>query len=115
MGSHEDALKAALDSLFEQYDKEEIERALADRKRRRGRPKGSAKYRDGDAELMLEAYDEYLRMIARYHRDPAGRHPKPSTYAALKRVAKRTWPECRGGASTPEAVARRLNTRFKRV
>ena len=56
---------------------------------------------------MLAAYDEFLRMYARFHRDLAGRHPKPSTYGALKRVAKRAFerPECRGGVTRLKLVA----------
>jgi hypothetical protein len=79
-----------------------------------GRPKGTVKY--NDEALMLAAYDEFLRMYARFHRDQAGRHPKPTTYAALKCVAKRAFErrEYRGSVNTPEALARRLDTRFKK-
>ena len=116
----QDGLIEALHPLVAGYGRERIEQALKEiAPRKRGRPKGTTKYLEGDKVLMLAAYDEYLRMIARFHRDLAGRHPKPSTYRALKFVAEEAWadpehPERRGyPAPTPEAIVARLRTRLK--
>ena len=111
----QDALIEVLRPLVERYGRERIEQALKQiAPRKQGRPKGTTEYLEGDKVLMLAAYDEFLGMYARFHRDQAGRHPKPTTRGALMRVVKRAWPECRGGADTPEAVAKRLNTRFEK-
>ena len=111
----QDALIEALRPLVERYGRERIEQALKQiAPRKQGRPKGTTEYLEGDKVLMLAAYDEYLRMLVRFHRDPARRHPKPTTYGALKRVAERAYKRCRGGASTADALVRRLRTRFKK-
>jgi hypothetical protein len=116
----QDALIEALHPLVERYGRERIEQALKQiAPRKQGRPKGPTKYLEGDKVMMLAASDEYLRMRVRFHRDPAGRHPKPSTYRALKFVAEEAWadpehPERRGyAAPTPKAIVARLRTRFE--
>ena len=122
MGDNDqDALIGALRPFVERYGREPIEQALTQiAPRKQGRPKGTTKYLEGDKVLMLAAYDEYLRMHVRFHRDPAGRHPKPTTYRALKFVAEEDWadpehPERRGyAAPTPKAIVARLRTRFKK-
>ena len=116
MAGDKRALLAALQALVERHGRAQVEQAWRQGSppKRRGRPPG-AKYFDTDKELMLMAYSEYVDMVARFHRDPAGRHPKPTTYAALKAVAERAWaerPEWRGEASNPEALVKRLETRF---
>ena len=127
-GGDQDALIEALRPLIEQYGIEALLRTLVEQHGRerieqalrqivppaRGRPKGTAPYLNSDKALMLEAYDEYLRMYARFHRDQAGRHPKPTTRGALMRVAKTAFErrEYEGSVNTPEALASRLDTRF---
>jgi hypothetical protein len=109
------ALIEALHPLVERYGRKRIEQALKQiAPRKRGRPKG-AKYLKGDAALIMEAYDEYVNMLIRFDRDPAGRHPKPSTHRALKLVAEKAWTDSkrRGGAGTSKALIKRLLTRFK--
>ena len=113
----QDGLIEALHPLVGGYGRERIEQALKEiAPRKQGRPKGTTKYLEGDKVLMLAAYDEFLRMYARFHRDLAGRHPRPTTHGALMRVAKRAFErrEYDGSVNTPEALARRLDTRFKK-
>ena len=119
MGDDErDAFKEALDGVVARFggDRVALARALSRARPpgKRGRPKGTTKYLDSDAGLMLAAYDEFLGMYARFHRDQAGRHPKPTTRGALMRVAKRAFErrEYDGSVNTPEALASRLDTRF---
>ena len=74
----QDGLIEALHPLVGGYGRERIEQALKEiAPRKQGRPKGTTKYLEGDKVLMLAAYDEFLRMYARFHRDLAERHPKP--------------------------------------
>ena len=112
---NQDALIEVLRPLVERHGRERIEQALRQIcPPARGRPKGTAPYLNSDKALMLAAYDEFLRMYARFHRDLAGRHPRPTTPGALMRVAKRAFErrEYDGSVNTPEALARRLDTRF---
>jgi hypothetical protein len=113
----QDALIEALRPFVEQYGRDRIEQTLRQiSPPASGRPKGTAPYLNSDKALMLAAYDEFLRMYARFHRDLAGRHPRPTTHGALMRVAKRAFErrEYDGNVNTPEALARRLDTRFKK-
>ena len=110
-------IEAFLHAVVEQLGRERIEQALRQiSPPARGRPKGTAPYLNSDEALMLAAYDEFLRMYTRFHRDLAGRHPRPTTHGALMRVAKRAFErrEYDGSLNTPEALARRLDTRFKK-
>lgn len=114
MGGNQDALKKTIRALRKQYcGNYPVEQALKqlDPPRKRGRRKGTTKYLENDAELMLEAY--YLYQTGHFFGDPKGANePVRSTNEALMRTVERHWLKCRGGAATTKNVARRSYTRF---
>jgi len=115
MGGDRDALKKAMRALANQHrGKDPVEQALKqlDPPRKRGRRKGTTKYLEIDAEVMLEAY--YLYRTGHFYGDPTGAYERMRTHKALVRTVERHWPKCRSGASTTEAVVKRIYTRFRR-
>ena len=113
-GGNRDARKKAIRALRKQYcGNSPVEQALKlDPPRKRGRPKGTTKYLESDAELVLEAY--YLYHTGHFFGDPKGANePMRSTNEALVRTVGREWPKGRGGAGTTKNVVKRIRTRFR--
>ena len=113
---NQDALKKAIRALLKQeggyYPVEQALKQLAP-PRKRGRRKGTTKYLEIDAEVMLEAY--YLYRTGRFYGDQTGANkPLRSTHEALMRTVERHWPKCRGGAGTTKNVLNRIYKRFRR-
>jgi hypothetical protein len=116
----QEALLKALRPLVERYGKAQIKLALAQikpAKEARGRPKGATqgpKYLDPDRELIEEAY--HLFRYGRFSGDPDSvLDSVRTTHDAIQRTVEKFWPGCRMGASTKEAVVRRLYLRFKKT
>ena len=115
-GGDQDALKKAIRALAKQHRGNSlVERALKqlDPPRKRGRPKGTTKYLESDAGLVLEAY--YLYQTGHFFGDQKGANePVRSTNEALVRTVGREWPKGRGGAGTTKNVVKRIRTRFRK-
>jgi hypothetical protein len=116
MSGDQNALKKAIRALRKQHGGNSlVEQALKqlDPPHKRGRRKGTTKYLENDAELMLEAY--YLYQTGHFFGDPKGANePVRSTNEALMRTVEKHWLKCRGGAATTKNVVRRSYKRFRK-